>query len=79
LGLPGKPAKHARRKGKGRIVDDVALFPYPVLTGRSVVGLVNVAVEGREAAEEGDADQIFDAFDVLVEVNQGIYILDFTY
>jgi hypothetical protein len=36
---------------------------------------VQITVEHWEADEEGQADQILDPFDVLVEVNQGVNLM----
>jgi hypothetical protein len=40
---------------------------------------VDVFVKLDEADEEGNADQVLHTLDVLVEINQGIYFLEFPY
>jgi hypothetical protein len=47
--------------------------------GFFVLAAVDVAVEHGEPGKEGDADQVFHTFDVLVVIDQGVDFLELSY
>jgi hypothetical protein len=61
-----------------------AFLTFPLFPGRAqqfftdllFAAAVDVAVEHRKPRKEGDADQVFHPFDVLVEIDQRVDFLE---
>jgi hypothetical protein len=53
--------------------------PVPTTVNAALFAAVDVPVEHRETRKEGDANQVFHPFDVLVVIDQRVDFLDLSY